>query len=563
MGMGYVQPSGDIWLFEGVPLSPDHNDVFYITSNANAMEKLKNYPSKPYGQNSYTRTERGTLKIGDNANRLLTYNYLAWKNIRPDGINMWLFAFVTNIGYVNENCTEVSYVIDNYMTWFGFTQLAPCYVERETVEDDTLFSNLVPESLEVGNLVSQERQTYDMNGSDGHPMYYVIQASTNKYGESLGSYVNGLSCPLYYMKLPITASLNTFNEIIKWYHGENSEGDTHENTNTPENIINIQLMPAFLAETAVPESPTEQGRIAFDTIDIRRPTNIQGYNPKNNKLFSYPYCRLAVSNNSGQINEYKWELLGGGEDYGTFDIIGTVLGQPAILCYPEFYQGKRTDYDNAVMMTNFPPAPWINDTYKAYLAQNKASITTSIISTVLNGLSLGLVGTNQAVGQQAINNNASTAISQLSSEMGRNSGIISAITAPLNAGLNVATTLVKLNEAKFMPNSVPSLSQADMVMLVADRYQFDFYKVTITAKMAKVIDDYFSAYGYAVHQTKIPNINARPIWNYTKTIGCHFTYAPIPAQAKAEIINMFDSGVRFWKEPNQFGNLLLDNSING
>lgn len=560
MATGYVQPSGIITLYSGVPLSPTHTDVIYITSNQQARNFLDaNYAKVNYTQESYQRQERGYLKIGVKADDILTYNYLSWTNGR-----MYFFAFVTNVGYVNENCTEIQYIIDNYMTWFPFVQLGQCFVEREIPESDELFANLVPENLEIGNLKAQERETYDLNGTSEHPMYYVIQASTDLHGEPAGGYVNGLPCSLHYVKLPTTASLETLELLINYYHGENPEGDTTPNSNTPENIINIQLMPSFLADDlAIPSDSSSRGQVSFDTIDITRPTSIDGYEPKNNKLYSYPYSRLAVSNNSGQINEYKWELLGGGEDYAIFDIIGTALGQPAILCYPEWYQGKRADYDSALMMTNFPPVPWINDTYKAYLAQNKASIATSIVSSVLSGLTGGAVGINSAIGNQAMNNNIpnSNPVGQVSTEMGRNAGILSAVTAPLNAGLSIAQTLVKLGEAKFMPNSVPTLSQADMIMLVSNRYQFDFYKVTITQQMAKVIDDYFSAFGYAIHRIKRPNISSRKYWNYTKTNGCILN-GTIPAQAKTEIIGMFDSGVRLWQNPTDIGNFSLPNSIN-
>ena len=66
---------------------------------------------------------------------------------------MDMFAFVTNVGYINENCTEITYVIDNYMTWFPFLRLGECFVEREIPRDDTIYSNLIPENLELGEYV--------------------------------------------------------------------------------------------------------------------------------------------------------------------------------------------------------------------------------------------------------------------------------------------------------------------------------------------------------------------------------------------------------------------------
>lgn len=562
MGMGYVQPSGDIWLFEGVPLSPDHNDVFYITSNANAMEKLKSYPSKPYGQNSYTRTERGTLKIGDNANRLLTYNYLAWKNIRQDGINMWFFAFVTNIGYVNENCTEVSYVIDNYMTWFGFTRLAPCYVDRETVEDDTLFSNLVPESLELGDYEVGEHFT----GFIPRARALVVQASTDSEGRRPDREEEASSDFHYYVN-GVPSSLLYWSDIVENEGGEHSFiRDTiseYIENGYADNIVQIVTCPDECTVNAYSQSGSGGDNYYSEPIENvwDFTTTINGYRPKNNKLFSYPYQYITAVTSNGDNVDYRLEYWNNAQV--SFEKIATLFGLPTIAIVPTNYRKQPLNYEYACYLSNFPCLPWINDPYKAYLAQNKNSIGNSIVSNVLSGLTGGLIGANNAVGQQAINNNATTPISQISSEMSRNVNILSAGTNVINAGLNIASTLSKIEDTKALPATVHGNMQADCFHFLTDTWFIRVHHVAIKREFLQIIDDYFSAYGYAVHQTKIPNINSRPIWNYTKTIGCHFTYAPIPAQAKTEIINMFDSGVRFWKEPVQFGNLLLDNSING
>lgn len=42
----------------------------------------------------------------------------------------------------------------------------------------------------------------------------------------------------------------------------------------------------------------------------------------------------------------------------------------------------------------------------------------------------------------------------------------------------------------------------------------------VTPEMAKVIDDYFTMYGYATHRIKVPNITGRSNWNFVKTVNC-------------------------------------------
>jgi hypothetical protein len=43
------------------------------------------------------------------------------------------------------------------------------------------------------------------------------------------------------------------------------------------------------------------------TEALPKPTNLDGYTPKNNKLFTYPYCYLIYSNNNGSNNILHYE----------------------------------------------------------------------------------------------------------------------------------------------------------------------------------------------------------------------------------------------------------------
>ena len=74
-----------------------------------------------------------------------------------------------------------------------------------------------------------------------------------------------------------------------------------------------------------------------------------------------------------------------------------------------------------------------------------------------------------------------------------------------------------------------------------------------------MIDNYFDMYGYAIKQHGVPNMNARPNWTYVKTVGC-VVHGSIPADDARAIEEMFDSGVRFWKNHTNIGKYNLANS---
>ena len=89
---------------------------------------------------------------------------------------------------------------------------------------------------------------------------------------------------------------------------------------------------------------------------------------------------------------------------------------------------------------------------------------------------------------------------------------------------------------------------------------FAVYKHSIRPEYARIIDDYFSAYGYAVKTIKTPNTNGRTNWNYVKTIGSAI-HADIPQDACDHINKMFDNGITLWHNASTFRDYSQANTI--
>ena len=82
--------------------------------------------------------------------------------------------------------------------------------------------------------------------------------------------------------------------------------------------------------------------------------------------------------------------------------------------------------------------------------------------------------------------------------------------------------------------------------------------MTITAQMARCIDDYFTAFGYATNRLKVPNINSRSSWNFVKTNGATFS-GTIMLDDMRKLQAIFDRGVTIW-HTNDVGNYSLENN---
>ena len=101
-----------------------------------------------------------------------------------------------------------------------------------------------------------------------------------------------------------------------------------------------------------------------------------------------------------------------------------------------------------------------------------------------------------------------------------------------------------------IPDSFKGNINGGDYLTASNRNGFYFYKMSITEEYAKIIDKYFSMYGYKVNDVKTPNITGRTNWNYVKTIDCSIS-GSVPSDDEKTICNIFDKGITFWKNPNE------------
>ena len=194
-----------------------------------------------------------------------------------------------------------------------------------------------------------------------------------------------------------------------------------------------------------------------------------------------------------------------------------------------YYKGCKDVPLTTEMLTlsDYPLCSWSTDAFRAWLAQNSLPITSTAIT---GGLSLGL-GLGGMIPLSESSNNMSHAGNLLMQ------GYQASIKADITRG-NVFSGSVEIaNGTK------------------------NFYggRCSITSEYAKMIDDYFNMYGYAVKRVKHPNFSSRPHWNYVKTAGCCLK-GSVPADDMKKLCSIYDNGITFWKNGDEIGDYSLDNS---
>ena len=85
--------------------------------------------------------------------------------------------------------------------------------------------------------------------------------------------------------------------------------------------------------------------------------------------------------------------------------------------------------------------------------------------------------------------------------------------------------------------------------------------MSIKQEYARIIDRYFSCYGYKTNLVKVPNITGRRNWNYVKTQECNFTGNDVPQEDLNVIRTMFNNGVTLWHNPSTIFDYTQNNAI--
>lgn len=504
----YIEPNTNIRILANVPLENTYEHTVLQSSKEVQAANFIDYQKYNLSDYTYQRVNNQAIRVSIKADDLYNCNYLMFQNTNYG--TKWFYAFITGIEYVNNETSTIRYEIDIMQTWYFDYELEMSYVEREHTEFDEVFGNLVPENLNIGEdyVVNDE---FNDNYGD---MSICLMTSENSSGT-----INNLYVPLNVVSGVPVSDPATIDALIKNYVDEGQE----------DKIVHIYQYPSWLGSSGSPGVKEKNLHINFNHRDIN------GYIPKNNKLFSYPYIKLLVSNENGQISEYKWELWGDIVNAGKFTINGTFIGNPALLCYPTNYKGRTKDYDSGITLSNFPQTPWVGDTYKAWLAQNKGTIASSMLSSTF-----------------------ATALTLLAGAVNPGLGIA---TSTLAGGLlsNAVSLIGQASDKQATPPQVHGQLECDALNVALKRYGFTFQSVSIRKEIAKVIDDFFSVFGYAVRQLKIPNRSARPHWNYTKTINC-CARGSLPADDLQRIIKIYNTGITFWHNMSEIGNYELDNS---
>lgn len=510
----YIYPNTTVKILHNVSLNNDYDHTIYFASEQAQRTFFDNPVRVKYTLNNqqYQRKERGWMQVNLNQNQLWDCTYLMFQNtnytLAPSG-NMgtsykWFYAFILNVEYVNENVSKINFEIDEMQTWMFDYQLEKCFVEREHSATDNMFENIVDEEIDVGKEYynAQVVRAFLFNATAVYVVYSEYPVNSPSSGDVYGNYFTGCTVIEYSTD---TQGLNYLKQSLNSYISAGKE----------DAILAIYQGPLIANQPWMDPGYYEQ-EYTFTTPNF---VNIDGYVPKNKKLFNYPYNYLSVSDKEGQGKDYKWELWG--NDKGLFRIEMCALGQPAVEIYPINYREIPNDRDEGIVYTNFPFCAWSGDAYQVWLAQNKASLFNSLVVTPVTSAVMG--------GGARVNMKSPNKFKM----KGRPNFE------------DTFSTIASVMDMQHLPPTAHGRMGSNLINLQDGTQGFEFKQMTISNTYAKIIDEYFSKYGYACKRIKVPNTHVRTNWTYTKTIGCEIL-GNLPSDSISIITSVYDKGITFW-----------------
>lgn len=537
-----VRPESTLYCLKNIPLDNTYQNTIAFNNLTAQRQYFSRHVKYTFNEMTYIRQNGNTIRVEKTADDMLDVNYLMFQNSAYG--DRWFYAFVTQINYVNDVTTELIYEIDVMQTWFFDFFLKECFVVREHSSTDRMFENVLNEGLQVENY----RWDYTQMVLSDHftKLACVVLSLTDREGEQPedlaeltgeynGTYVGAKMIQFY--------SFDGFKKYMSKVHDKGQ-------------------VDSILASYMVPYQYAEAFSATGKTLDTPLYTSItprfgaiDGYYPKNKKLYCYPYNFMVVDAVENQ-KIYRYELFQVLKNQGEtirFAEYCTILPNPTAYAVPENYEnygqtGKYIDWSNGISMGNFPINGWNSDTYKAWVAQNSNRRNIGLAAGVVGGLITAGVGA-AALAAAPVTGGAS--LLALAGPLAMTAG------GGVSAMSSVFNYISQDSDVQSLPDKSSATQSSDVASMTGAR-TFAYLNRHITRDYARIIDEFFNMYGYKTNLVKVPNWNVRPHWTYCKTAGC-IIKGNIPANDAKKICAIFDNGITHWRNGDEVGNYSLDN----
>lgn len=546
--MSAITPSTEVYLLK-CPLEVDNQNQLDFASKTAQQNYFQSLPKILLDEFSYQRHD-SVIRVNYHIDEILEYTYVMYKN--KNYSNKWFYAFITNMEYVNDNCTYVSIKTDVWQTYQFDITWKPCFVEREHVADDTFGKHTLEENIPTGEYVVNAFDEYGVTNPTSFGIIMQVSdlppeiwrsASANRE-RVYGGLPSGCIEMLFSFSDVQTLYLN-LTEAIKWFD-DIGKGDAivamyvvpKSLFNNPQGVAYESDDQKHAFECYIIPPTTTAYRIG--THNWARNSSLDTYVPHNNKVFCYPYNYLMMSNNGGSDIVYKWEDFSSSNASFTLDMI---INQGCDMkLRPSNY--KRTDlsggYAYSISGQKLPVLSWNSDYYLNWQAKNGMN---------------AVISTAEQFRRDVNTEDPDGWASYFGKLIGGTFDFVASGFRTITNSLTGAN-----RDAKITPDEEKGNSNTGDINFTLGKTCFSGYKMSVRKETAMMVDQYFDRYGYKVNINKIPAISSRTNWNYIKCADVNIV-GDVPQEYIEEMKKAGRNGITFWHNPTTFLDYSQSNTI--
>lgn len=537
--------------FMNVPFGNDYKHTLYFPTEYDQTAYFTQLINKKYSLGvgdsfSYQRKD-GDIRVPFHYDDVVGLNYVMYKNTSSD---KWYYAFITDYEYVNPGNTKIHIETDVIQTWLFDYEFRDTFIEREHVDSDNPGEHIIDEGLAVIDYTVNSKNQAGIGStvvnettSEPEPLYVVFGVTENitgagSFSNAYGGRYNGIYSGISYYAYKHSDSQGIDNFVMAYARGGKTDSIICMFLVPYElisgKILNTGGYPEILGSAKPVEVKINNGDRHFVGVPAQK---IDGYIPYNKKLLTYPYRYLLASNNSGVECIYRYENFkdSEGNTYTVnpqFIIEGCLTPGCSIRMVPKNYKGQARCDVEGINLGKYPTLNWVSDYYTNWLTQNAISIGISGVSSAFN-IATGIAS--------AFTGNVAGGVSQIA-------GGVSSI----------ANTINSMYQADLVPNQAHGNTNCGDVVTASGYNDFIFYDMCIKQEQCKVIDSFFTMYGYKVNRVGIPLFGHRKKCWYTKTIDANIR-GNIPNIDIQKIKNAYNNGITFWRHTVSMGDYYGNN----
>lgn len=553
----------DVFLFATFPINDYSNQVFYEKGEKRDKEFDKYIRRKYLNISSVNRSEKYIkLPMDYFIGNFFNYGYFIDKSN-----DKRYYFFVDNVEWnSNETSCTIHFNYDYFQTYCYQFVFDYSFVEREHTVNDDFGRHIIDEGLPVDEYkvtqnsllrgsdkdlgwvycctVSDTNQILSPTSETSNPLPTVCQPSkyelstTILFSDDLNNVTSFLNKMVDKNKIdsigglyavPQVALLNVTTHEAYYTDGTSADMEyVGKNTKLPTMFKYSKQVSRYFGKDAYNDKVKEN-------VDTK-------YQPRNAKCLTYPYQFINITNNNGSNLVGQFELANDSKTV-KFNYYFPCIEGNTSFGYLANYDGVEKNFDKSLQGQTNPELPYITNTFSAYLSANQNSIANQY-DTIERNLDFANTKTN-----------VDTAFGLAGSILSLN---------PMGAAQSIAggimgyqgNELSATNQRKAIDSSLKDQASRGNIAhgsfmgtacITSGQYGFKAQLYQVTNENIKMIDDYFTMFGYKVNQIKIPQFNSRKYWNYLKTSGCN-VIANIPQEALNVIKKMFDEGTTIWHD---------------